>query len=108
MKHMPEALWSKADRDLFDKAFTMPEDPFDEAGAGAHLKPRTVAQLKHNYRRWLGQLRDTEPEALALAPANRITPERVGRFCKALSVTCNGVTVAAAIGKLYMVARYIA
>jgi integrase len=108
MKHMPEALWLKGDRDVFGKAFTRPEDPFDETGAGAHLKPRTVAQLKHNYRRWLGVLRDTEPEALALPPANRITPERIGRFCQALSATCNGVTVATAIGKLYMVARYIA
>src|SRR5262249_55818949 len=57
---------------------------------------------------WLGLLRDTDPEALALPPADRITSERDGRFCKALSGTCNRVTIAASMGKLYMVARYIA
>src|SRR5690348_15975403 len=87
MKHMPVALWPEADREAFDRAFVASEDPFDDHGPGAHLKALTVASLKHNYRRWLGFMRDTEPEMLRTSPAERIAPERVRSFIEELRAT---------------------
>jgi hypothetical protein len=59
---------------VFEAAFAKAADPFDPQGAGAHFAESTIAALRDAYRRWLRHVMLTEPEALALPPADRVTP----------------------------------
>ena len=61
LKHLPEAEWPPADRDLFATAFRADGDLFDGRGPGSHLRPRTVASIHYGYRRWLGWLAAFHP-----------------------------------------------
>ena len=58
-----------------------------------------------SWRRFLGLLRNTEPEALKISPAERLTAERVKRLVGHLRETNAPNSVAAAIEGLYIAAR---
>jgi hypothetical protein len=64
--------------------------------------------MKCTYRRWLGFLKANYPGDLSLAPAERITPERVRAFIDRLSVEVRPSTVAIAGARLCAAARLIA
>ena len=85
-KRLLECDWPSADRSLWQTAFVS-ADVFDENGAGVHFASQTRFCLQYAYGRWLAHLSETEPEALALAPAARVTPARVRTFADALGKT---------------------
>jgi hypothetical protein len=68
-----------ADKLLWQAAMSGHEDPFSRA-AGAHLAESSRRQYLYGWRRFLGFLTLDEPTALAIAPAERLTKERVKRF----------------------------
>ena len=104
--HLPYAQWPAADRRLWDEAIGASDDPF-AGGAGAHLAAATQKRYLFGWRRWLGFLMLDEPTALELAPAERITIERVRRFAAHLAETNLPQSVAAQIDALYKAARVI-
>ena len=108
LKHLPVNEWPEADREAFRAAYE-PGDVFDEtAGPGAHLAEGTRTAIKFAYRRWLGFLKANYPDDLSMAPAERITPERVRAFIEHLSAEIRPSSVAIAVAHLYAAARLIA
>ena len=108
LKHLPENEWPEADRQAFRAAYE-PGDMFDgTAGPGAHLAEGTREAIEFTYRRWLGFLKANYPDDLSMAPAERITPERVRAFIDHLSAEIRPSSVAVAVGRLYTAARLIA
>jgi len=77
--HLPFSQWPLADKRLWQQAMTHHDDPFCSA-AGAHLSERSRRQYQYGWRRFLGFLTLDEPTALEIAPAERLTKERVKRF----------------------------
>lgn len=108
LKHLPVDEWPEADREAFKAAYE-PGDVFDEtAGPGAHLAEGTRRKIGTGYRRWLGFLKANYPDELSMAPAARITPERVRAFIDSLSVETRSTSVAIAVDDLCYAARLIA
>jgi integrase/recombinase XerD len=108
LKHLPVNEWPEADRAAFRAAYE-PGDLFDEtAGPGSHLAEATRRWIEFTYRRWLAFLKANHPDDLSMAPAERITPERVRAFIDHLSAEIGPSSVAAACDRLYFAARLIA
>ncbi len=108
LKHLPPALWPKADHDAFDIAY-LPGDIFDEGrGPGAHHSQGWRRMIGTTWRRWLGFLAEHYPDDLFKLPAERITPERVRSFIEHLSTEVRPTTVAMTAANLYAAARLIA
>jgi integrase len=80
------------------------DDPFDD-GPGARLAKTTLHAYWMGWRRFLGFLTLTEPDALEKTPAERLTAERVRRFVEHLRETNTPHSVAAQTDKLYGSAR---
>ena len=94
MRELPVNEWPEADRTMLRAAYK-PGDLFDgTAGPGVHLAEGTRKAIEFTYRRWLGFLKANYPDDLSIAPADRITPERVRAFIECLSVTMKPNTVA--------------
>src|SRR5262249_26474819 len=87
-----------------DQAMTDHADPFHNA-AGAHLSERSRRQYQYGWRRFLGFLTLDEPAALAIAPAERLTKERVKRFVDHLKESNTPRSVAIQLDMLYKAAR---
>lgn len=64
--------------------------------------------IRTAYRRWLGFLRANHPDDLSMAPADRITPERVRAFIEHLSVATRSTSIAIVIDHLFYAALLIA
>ena len=93
-----------ADTAAFAKAY-LPGDIFDETnGPGAHHSEGWRRMIRTSYRRWLGYLTEYHPADLLLAPAERITPERLRSFVELLSSEVRQTTVAVSIANLYAAA----
>jgi integrase/recombinase XerD len=101
--HLPYAQWPAADRCLWERAFAS-DDPFAEA-AGARLAKATQHNYLFGWRRFLGFLAITEPDALEVAPHERLTIERVRRFVAHLAETKIARSVANQAHTLYLAAR---
>jgi len=101
--HLPFAHWPAADRSLWQDT-TQNDDPFSDA-AGARLAKATLHRLWMGWRRFLGFLTITEATALEIAPAERVTFERVRRFADHLAETNTPHSVAIQIDALYGAAR---
>ncbi len=78
-KVLPPDLWPRADQAAW-KAALAGGDPFDDQGPGAHWRPRSRQSISSGYGRWITWLRDNDPEALNLLPADRVTRARMRRF----------------------------
>jgi integrase/recombinase XerD len=108
LKHLPVNEWPETDRAAFRAAYE-PGDLFDgTAGPGAHLAEGTRGAITFAYRRWLAFLKANHPHDLSMAPAERITPERVRAFVEHLGAEIGPSSVAAAADRLYAAARLIA
>jgi integrase/recombinase XerD len=108
LKHLPAALWPDADLKAFEKAYE-PGDLFDEtAGPGAHLAEGTRRIIRTAWGRWLGFLKEFYPEDLLIAPADRLTLERVCAFIEHLRGEVRPTTVAHVVDNLCYAARLIA
>jgi hypothetical protein len=88
--------WPKEDRSRWVAAF-VPGDIFDGAGAGAHLSPASQTGMVYAYGRWLGFLSRSDPDSLSHLPEDRVTRERLVRFCELLAETNSAVSIASAL-----------
>jgi len=98
--HLPFAEWPAADRRLWNLAFCI-NDPF----SNMHLSKASQEGCMWSWRRFLGFLKNSEPEALETSPAERLTMERVKRLVAHLRETNAPSSVAAVVESLYIAAR---
>jgi hypothetical protein len=101
--HLPFAHWPPTDRRLWHDA-AKNDDCFSDA-AGTRLAKTTLHKLWMGWRRFLGFLAITEATALEIAPAERLTIERVRRFADHLAETNSPHSVAVQMDALYGAAR---
>jgi integrase len=99
--HMPFAQWPQTDKALWQQAVA-DDDPF---GNAAGLAKTTLHTRLMAWRRYLGFLASNEPDALLLAPYERLTHDRVQRFVAHLADTNTAYSVACQIDALYGAAR---
>jgi hypothetical protein len=100
---LPFAQWPAADKHLWQDT-AQSDDPFSNA-AGVRLAKTTLHRLWMGWRRFLGFLTITEATALEIAPAERVTLERVRRFADHLAETNTPHSVAIQMDALYGAAR---
>jgi integrase/recombinase XerD len=101
--HLRFAQWPPADKRLWQDV-AQGDDPFSDA-AGTRLAKATLHRLWMGWRRLLGFLTITEATALEIAPAERVTIERVKRFANHLAETNTPHSVAIQMDALYGAAR---
>ena len=101
--HLPFALWPAVDTRFWQDA-TLNDDPFSDA-PGSRLGKATLHKYWMGWRRFLGVLTIAEATALEIAPAERVTIERVRRFADHLAETNTPHSVAIQIDALYGAAR---
>src|SRR5215813_10489294 len=102
--HLPYARWPAADRMLWERAMSSDDDPFADT-PGARLSKASLHNYFFAWRRWLGFLAIHEPTALEIAPAERLTIERVRAFAKHLAETNTPISVAGTVAAVYHAAR---
>jgi hypothetical protein len=74
---LPLSDWPELDKELWHAAIR-DDDPFSDA-AGTRLAKSTLLVYCKGWRRFLGFLTITEPDALDIDPPQRLTAERVRR-----------------------------
>ena len=93
-KHMPLDQWPAADHAAFQTAYE-PADVLEDArGPGAHLSKGTRRMIQTVYSRWLGFLRESDPGALLIAPAERLSSGRMQAFVERLMSEVRPTSVA--------------
>jgi hypothetical protein len=98
--HLPYADWPADDRLLREHAFGQ-DDPFAEI----RLAKASQDRCMWSWRRFLGFVANNEPEALEIAPAERLTSGRVKLLVAHLGETNAPNSVAAVVAGLYTAAR---
>jgi integrase/recombinase XerD len=98
--HLPYADWPANDRLRWQQAFGQ-DDPFAEIRLAKASRDRCM----WSWRRFLGFVTNNEPEALEIAPAERLAPRRVKAFVAHLATTNAPNSVAAVVEGLYTAAR---
>jgi integrase len=101
--HLPSAQWPTADRLFWERAMAS-DDPFGDA-AGSRLAKSSKRQYQTAWRRFLGFLAIEEPLALQIAPAQRLTIERIRAFASHLAATNKPRSVAIQVDTLYKAAQ---
>ncbi len=101
--HLRFEQWSEADKVLWEMAMEA-NDPFS-MGAGARLSPASRQRYFMVWRRFLGFLAISEPEALEISPADRLCADRIKKFAKHLAETCSPGSVATGVEAAYNAAR---
>ena len=99
--------WPAADRAAWERT-TAPNDVFDTAAIAARWRDKTRAQARYAYARWLTYLRDGEPNALELPPAERLTPDRLEQYTLRLRQRLCEMSIAADLQHLSLALRAIA
>ena len=98
--------WPDDDRAQWEAAF-VDGDFFAEGGAGAHLAVATRKSRADAYGRWLGFLVQHEPEALMQTVEDRVTRERIMRFCELLAQTNSPLSIATTLMHLRLALRIL-
>ena len=101
--HLPYGQWPATDRLLWERAMGS-DDSFGEA-AGARLAKASQHSYLFAWRRFLGFLAISEPDALEVAPDERLTIEFVRSFVAHLAETNTPRSVANQVHLLYLAAR---
>ena len=83
---LPFHAWPAVDRMMW-ATLRKEAGPLDDPGGLAHLRQTSCDTLQARYGRWLKWLSVTEPEALALQPAERATLARLQSWLEALAHT---------------------
>jgi integrase len=102
--HLPASQWPAADQRLWADAMYSNDDPFCDA-PGARLAHATRDKYRFGWRRFLGFLALSDPLALRVDPAERITIARVRSYVSHLAVTHAPQSIAARVDELYQAAR---
>jgi integrase/recombinase XerD len=76
-----EPDWPAADRAAWARALK-PEGVLEDGGIGARWSSATRKHVRNGYGRWLAFLKATDEGVLDLAPAGRVTPDRVRQYLK--------------------------
>lgn len=90
MKVMAFKHWPDADQRAWTAAIN-DGDMFDGRGPAAHWSDGTRRSTIHGYGRWLGHLANNDPRAHDLAPAERLTRDRIAAYIRILE-TENGTS----------------
>jgi integrase len=103
---LPIGQWPQKDRQLWQAACA-PSDPLDdEVGARSDHADISNAKAAKGYGRWLTYVSLSVPDALAEAPAARITPERVRAYVDSLIAIGNSTqTILSRLQELGEVAK---
>ena len=101
--HLPFAQWPETDRRIWNAAVES-DDPFED-GPGARLAKSTLHKYWMGWRRFLGFLTITDPDALKKKPCDRVTRERVRQLVEHLRETNTAHSVAIQIDSLYGAVR---
>jgi integrase/recombinase XerD len=101
--HLPFADWPEIDRRMWNTAVDN-DDPFAD-GPGGRLAKTTLHKYWMGWRRLLGFLTISEPDALERTPLERLTTERVRRFVEHLRETNTPHSIAIQMDSLYGAAR---
>ena len=104
---VPLSCWPEADQRLWNAACA-PMDllSFEEGGDRSRHAAASNAKAIKGYGRWLTFLSMQAADVLALAPAARITPARVGAYVGELQALGNGTaTILARLQELGEVAK---
>jgi len=101
--HLPFADWPEVDRQMWRNA-AHNDDPF-AVGRAALLAKTTLHKYWMGWRRFLGFLTMVAPDALEIAPPERLTTERVRQFVEHLRETNTPHSVAIQVDSLYGAAR---
>ncbi|MBB1492701.1 tyrosine-type recombinase/integrase [Paracoccus sp. MC1854] len=75
-RRLPFEQWPACDQALW-RELTATGSILDGSGAFAELRAATLQSRQAGYANWLGWLSRTEPDALAMAPADRVTRPRI-------------------------------
>jgi hypothetical protein len=105
LRHLPVAEWPPADRRLWERVGSS-DDPFADV-PGARLAKTTRRTYLFGWRRFLGFLAIHEPDALAIAPSDRLTIKRVHAFATHLAKTCKARSIAKGVDTLFQAARML-
>lgn len=79
---LPLEEWPATDQEMWQRAIQQ-GGLFDDVGALSHLAEPTRGMIQSGYGKWLAWLSETQPEALALPPAERLQFERFVAFTEA-------------------------
>ena len=82
---MPLALWPEVDRALWQNALTPGTILDDDLGARMHLSAASNYKVERGYGRFLTYCKIHEPDCLEVAPAERISPQRVKSYVNHLT-----------------------
>lgn len=92
-QYLEYVKWPVADKRLCEAAFAPAKDVFDDAGPGAHLADRSIAQLRYTYGKFLFFLAAERAELLESTPVDRVTAKTIEAFVKWQPASCGAVTV---------------
>ena len=106
-KYMRFEDWPEADRLAWEGLFAA-ADIFDDAGLARHWRPATRVTNARHYARWLGHLARRDELDPEIAPAVRLTPERVLVYATELTETVAPRTAASAVIGLKVVMKSMA
>jgi integrase/recombinase XerD len=106
-KSMLECNWPAADLLLWNAA-VFPSELFEGNNRASRWRPKTVKQAKYAYATWLQHLRDTDPTALQLCAAERVTLDRIQRYITSMRGRLSAVSIAAALGHFVLALRAVA
>ncbi len=75
--------WPESDRHAFDVLFVQ-GGLLDDHGVLSHWRPLSRKLMQTQYARWLGWIKEAQPDAMALTPCERATPERLRAWLAAM------------------------
>jgi integrase len=99
--------WPAEDR-LAWQAAIAEGDIFDGRGPAAHWSAGSRRSIGSGYGRWIGYLITEEPDALSLAPAERVTRKRLRRYLDHLDGEISPAGVFNYVKHLYDAIRFLA
>jgi integrase/recombinase XerD len=105
--YLPYADWPKEDRTLWEAAFKMGSDLFEDRGPATHRAERTRLQLQYTYGKFLWFLSAHHPGLLARPPAERVNRTTIEGFVKWQPKSCGGITIGIYLYHLWLALRYI-
>jgi integrase len=106
VRSLPFDLWPPADCEAWTAA-CRPSQRLLRGGAGAHMKPITLSDLKRRYGYFLDFLDRSGLLDRSAAAAGQVTPEKVDRYIEELKARVGSVTTYGSVYKLRRASQLI-